>query len=264
MSREPSSNRLAIITGASSGIGLALSNELARRGWAVGLLARREDLIGDQVARLRAAGHKAAAVACDVTSAESVRQAVGKVETELGPTGLAIANAGLGLQSPARKFDLAEAEAMMRTNFFGMLYLFDAVIGGMLARGTGHFVGIASLAGLRGLPASGIYSASKAAMQAFLEAVRVELAGNDIRVTTVNPGFVRTAMTEKNRFRMPFLMEVERAAELIVNGLERGAAVIEFPLGTSLMMRVARALPNAIYDRVMRPFAGRKVDPSRR
>jgi short-subunit dehydrogenase len=133
-----------------------------------------------------------------------------------------------------------------------MMVLFDAVVPKMAERRAGHFAGVASLAGLRGMPTSAVYSSTKAAMQAFLEGVRVELAPKGVAVTTINPGFVVSEMTAKNKFKMPFLMNADRAARIIADGLERRKRVIQFPLPMSLLMRFARVLPNALYDRVMR------------
>ena len=115
----------------------------------------------------------------------------------------------------------------------------------------------------RGLPTSSGYSASKAAMQAFLEAARVELAPFGIHVTIVNPGFIATAMTEKNTFKMPFLMNVERAAKIIVDGIERGKRVVEFPAPMSMAMRLGRMLPAWMYDRVISGYARREVDATK-
>jgi short-subunit dehydrogenase len=247
----------AIITGASSGIGAEMSRELARRGYAVALLARRADLLQELAKQLP----NAVAVPCDVTDEAAVMSAVRAGERALGgPFDVAIANAGVGVTGYAAK-DVSDAERMMQVNYFGMLYLFHAVIPGMIERRSGRFSGIASIAGLRGLPTSSGYSASKAAMQAFLEAVRVELAPFGIRVTTVNPGFIATPMTEKNKFRMPFLMKADKAARIIIDGIERGARVVEFPRPMSLVMRFARLLPAAVYDRVIGGYARREVRP---
>jgi short-subunit dehydrogenase len=244
----------AVITGASSGIGLELARELAKRGWTLALLARRTDLI-EQLARELP---QAVAVGCDVTDAASVRDTVRRAEMALGgPFDLAVANAGVSIHGHAAKFKIDDAEQIIRVNILGMMYLFDAVIPSMVERRSGRFAGVASLAGLRGLPTSSVYSASKAAMQAFLEAVRVELAPYGVGVTVVNPGFVATPMTEKMPF-VPFLMKSDRAARIIADGLERGKRVIEFPRPTSMAMRVARFLPDALYDRIVAPAARRK------
>jgi NADP-dependent 3-hydroxy acid dehydrogenase YdfG len=248
----------AIITGASSGIGAALARELARRGWTLGLLARRAELLDALVNELPA---KSIALACDVTDADAVREAVKRGEDALGgPFDLAIANAGVGVPSHAAKFILADAELMMRVNVLGMFNLFDAVIPSMVERRSGRFAGVASLAGLRGLPATSVYSATKAAMQAFLEASRVDLLPYGVGVTTINPGFVETPMTEKNRFKMPFLLKVDDAARVIADGLDRGRRVIEFPRPLSLLIRFGRLLPDALWDRVTSPYGRRKVE----
>jgi len=244
-----------LITGASSGIGAALARELGRRGWAVALLARRRELVDAVAAELP----QGIGIACDVTDSASVHDAAREAAERLGgPLDLAVANAGLGVTFPAAKFRLADAEEMIRVNVLGMMYLFDAVIPGMVERRSGQFAGVASIAGLRGMPVSAVYSASKAAMQAFLEGTRVELAPHGIAVTTINPGFIATPMTEKNRFRMPFLMKAEEAAAVIADGLERRARVIEFPRPMSLLMRTMRLVPDAIYDTLTAPMARRK------
>lgn len=250
----------AIITGASSGIGLALARELSRRGWELALLARRGELLDEAVRELKT---RAVATVCDVTDGASVREAVRRAETELGAFDLAVANAGISIPSHATKFNVADAEQIIRVNVLGMLYLFDAVIPSMIERRSGRFAGIASLAGLRGLPTGATYSASKAAMQAFLEASRIELAPYDVGVTIVNPGFVVTPLTEKNRFRMPFVMQADEAARVIADGLEAGKRVVEFPRPTSLLMRFMRLVPDAMYDRLTVRYARRKVDPTK-
>jgi short-subunit dehydrogenase len=133
----------------------------------------------------------------------------------------------------------------------------------MVLRRSGRFVGIASIAGLRGLPTSSSYSASKAAMQTFLEASRIELAPSGVGVTIVNPGWVETPIIEKYEHKLPFVMKADAAARRIVDGIERGAREVEFPLPMSLLMRFARLLPNAVYERLVGPYARRRIDMSR-
>lgn len=196
------------------------------------------------------------AIACDVTDAAAVKHAI----DEHGPFDLAIANAGISIPTYADSFNRADAEAVIKVNVIGMFNLLDAVLPAMLERKRGRFAGVASLAGLRGLPSSGVYSASKAAMQAFLEASRAELAGSGIGVTIINPGYVDTPIVEKYRFKLPFLVPVDRAARIIVDGLEAGKREIEFPLPMVLLMRTLRLLPNALYDRLGRRYAKRRID----
>ena len=246
----------AIITGASSGIGLELARELAKRGYALALLARRRDLLDTLASELTAGGATVTAITCDVVDGEAVRAAVRAAETTLGgPFDLAIANAGIGIPTHAAKFNIADAEQVIRVNVLGTMYLFDTVIPSMIERRSGHFAGVASVAGLRGLPTASVYSCSKAAMQSFLEASRVELAPYGVHFTTVNPGFIATPMTVKNRFRMPFLMQAPQAAVVIANGLERRARVVEFPKAMSLLMRAVRLIPDALFDRMTAGFA---------
>jgi len=249
-----------IITGASSGIGADLARELSRRGWAVALVARRAELLADLSRELP----NSVALPCDVTDAAALRVAVRGGEEKLGgPFDLAVANAGIGIPSHAAKFDSADAELMVRVNVLGMMFLFAAVVPSMIERRSGRFAGIASIAGLRGLPTSSVYSATKAAMQAFLEPSRVELASYGVGVTIVNPGFVATPMTEKNRFKMPFLLQPDHAAMIIADGLERGKRLVEFPKPMSLLGRTLRLVPDALYDRVMIPYGRRKIDPEK-
>jgi len=249
----------AVITGASSGIGEALARELASRGWELALLARR----GDLLAKLASELPRAVGIECDVRDAAAVRDAVRKGESQLGgPFDLAIANAGIGIPSFAFEFNLDDAEQMVRVNLLGTMYLFDAVIPSMIERRAGRFAGVASLAGHRGLPSSSVYSATKSAMQSFLEASRVELKPLGVAVTIINPGFVATPMTEKNK-SMPFLWQAPRAAKYIADGLERGKAVIEFPLPMSILTRSLRFLPRALFDRMTVVYAKRKIDRSK-
>lgn len=250
----------AVITGASSGIGAALARELSRRGWSVALLARRREMLDALAAELP----NTVALECDVTDAAAVRDAVSRgADAVGGPFDLAVANAGISVPTWANRFNVDDAERIMRVNVFGMFYLFDAVIPSMIERKSGRFAGVASIAGLRGLPSASVYSASKAAMQAFLEASRVELGPAGVGVTTINPGWVDTPIIEKYQGAVPFLMSAPDAARVIANGLERGARQIEFPFPVSRAMRFARLLPNAIYDRALRPYARRKIDTSK-
>lgn len=253
-------NKRVVLTGASSGIGLELARELSRRGYDLALLARRAELLEETARELSVNGRRAVAIACDVADGAAVRDAVRRGEQELGGEfDLAIANAGVSITNHATKFSIADAEQVIRVNVLGVMYLYDAVIHGMIERKHGRFVGIASVAGLRGLPTSGPYSASKAAVQAFLEAARIELVPYGVGVTVVNPGFVVTEMTAKNRFHMPFLMRATQAARIIADGIEHGKRVVEFPRRMSLIMRTARLIPDALYERMMVPAARRKT-----
>jgi len=251
----------AIITGASSGIGAALARELSGRGWSLGLLARRNDLLDQLAGELKT---PSVALAADVTDRDAVRDAVRRGAEALGGDfDLAVANAGISVPTWSTTFNVDDAERIIRVNVLGMFYLFDATIPAMLARGSGRFAGVASIAGLRGLPSASVYSASKAAMQAFLEASRVELVQRGVGVTIINPGWVDTPIIEKYKGAVPFIVKADKAARIIADGLERGAREIEFPWPMSRLMRTMRLVPNALYDRMLRPYARRKIDPEK-
>ena len=251
--------KTALITGASSGIGRELALELTRRGWRVALLARRVDVLEEVAMEVAQIGGEALAIACDVTVAEEVAAAVRSAESEWRIIDLVIANAGTSSPTSAARFDLEEARRIFRVNVEGTMNLMAAVLPAMVERCSGSFYGIASLAGFRGLPGSGAYSASKAAMQALLEAARVELAPKGVHVGIINPGFIRTPMTAKNRFKMPMLMEPDRAARLMADAIESRRRVYSFPWPMRALMAVMRHLPIAIYDRVTLPYVRAKA-----
>lgn len=247
-----------LITGASSGIGEALACEYARRRCRVVLAARRADRLQTVAEQVRRCGGEALISVTDVTDRDSVGRAVREAEQKWGGVDLAIANAGVSSIVSSPHLDLADARRIMDVNFGGMLNLFDAVVPAMVDRRSGHFAGIASLAGLRGVPSAPVYSASKAAMQNYLESMRPRLARHGVAVTIVNPGFVRSEMTAAHRFFMPFLMDSERAAALVATRLERHPSKIEFPLPMKILVRLLRLLPDSLYDRLGRGARSRR------
>lgn len=253
---------VTLITGASAGIGAALARELARRGHAVGLVARREPLLAELGEEIRKAGGKAAWAAADVTDRAQVEAAVRAIEAELGPVELLVANAGGAAPVAAHKVPVESWVSVLRLNVEGVMYSVGAVLPGMLARGKGHLAAVSSVAGYRGLPASGFYSGSKAAVTVFFESLRVDLRSRGIAVSTIHPGFIATPLTSKNKFPMPFLMSAERAAVIIADGLERRRPDITFPFRMKLLMGFTALLPIWIYDRIigrMAPGAGKRA-----
>ncbi len=242
---------VTIITGASTGIGEALALELARRGHAVGLVARRAELLAEVVAKIEAAGGKAAYATADVTHRDEVTAALAELESKLGPCDLVVANAGSGTPTNARKNPVAEIEWMIDINIRGVLYALGAVLPGMVERKRGHLAVVSSVAGFRGLPGHAGYSASKSYVTTLLESFRVDLRGVGVACTAIHPGYIDTPLTRKNKFKMPWLMPAERAARIIADGLDRRKAEITFPWQMYLLMHFARLVPNWIYDRIV-------------
>jgi NADP-dependent 3-hydroxy acid dehydrogenase YdfG len=244
------------ITGASSGIGEALVKPLVSRGARVAISARRADLLEAQAQKWQAMRADVRAFPLDVTDKEANREVVRQITAAFGRIDLAVLNAGNHLTPRARPFDGQQYVDNMTLNFFGMIHGIDAVLPGMLARGRGHIAGISSLAGIRPLPTAGAYGASKAAASHMLDAIRFDLEPRGILITNVTPGFVRTPLTDRNKYRMPFLMEVDRAAEILADGLERGKREIHFPKPLSWTIKTLRVLPYPLYSWIIRKATG--------
>jgi short-subunit dehydrogenase len=247
-------NQVAVITGASSGIGRALARRLAADGCKVGLVARRQDKLEALANEIDQAGGTAAVATADVGDRNQTSEAIHSLGSQLGPIDLLIANAGIGMPTLADPMNVADMEAMMRVNYLGTVHALEAVLPAMLARGRGHLAAVSSLAAYQGLPGESGYCASKAAVQTFMDGLRIQLRDRGIEVTTVCPGFVRTPMTDVNEFKMPFLLEAEEAARRIVRALERRRKVYNFPWQMSLLMKAARWAPDWVLARSMRKY----------
>jgi short-subunit dehydrogenase len=243
-------NRVALITGASSGLGAGLARRLARSGYAVALAARRADRLDEVVRDVREAGGTALPLTCDVREREQVRAAAADTARALGPVDLLLANAGVSGMTRVEDFSAERVEDVLRTNFLGAVYAVEAVLPSMLARRSGHLVAMGSLAGYGGLPRSAAYSASKGALHNFFESLRLDLRGTGVDVTVITPGYVKTELTAKNEYRMPFLMELDDAVERMARGIERRDALVAFPAPLFALAWLAQILPAAVYDRM--------------
>lgn len=241
--------KVVLITGASSGIGRALALELGRRGARVGLTARRASELSEVAEEVSRAGGEALALPADVRRAEDLNVVAERVREEWGRVDVLIANAGLTSTTAGTHLDAAEAGDVITVNVIGVVNSVAAVLPDMLKRGEGHLVAISSLASYRGMPKSGPYSASKAAVSTFFESMRVDLLGSGVAVTIINPGFVRTPLTANRKKKLPFLVEVDDAARRIVKAVERRARTYAFPWQLASLVRVIRHMPGALYDR---------------
>lgn len=243
--------QVAVVTGASSGLGMALAGALAAEGSKVGLVARRREPLDELAAAIARAGGTAAVAVADVADRTQVLAAVAEIRDRLGPIDLLVANAGIGTPTRVDPVNSVAIELVFRVNVFGVMYAIEAVLPDMLQRGRGHLAAVSSLGAYKGLPGKSGYCASKAALNTYLEGVRVQLRGRGVVVTTICPGFVRTPMIADNKLPMPFLLEPDVAARRIVRALRRRRKVYNFPWQTSLLMHLARWAPDWLLARAL-------------
>ena len=245
--------RLAWITGGGSGIGRALALRLARAGWTLAVSGRRPEALQET---LRLASANVRAYPLDVTDLDAVRATAARIESELGVPHLAVFNAGMG---EFVKLDNLRAEsfaAHMQVNYLGAVNGIDALLPAFRRRRAGHIVIVASLAGYRGTPRAAAYGPTKAALINLAESLRFDLEREGIRISVCNPGFVETPMTAGNRFPMPFLMDVEDAADALYHGIMQRKFEIAFPRRFVWLLKVFRCLPYALYFPIIGQFTG--------
>ncbi len=255
MGRIRKDGPIVFITGASSGIGAALARHYAAQGATLGLAARRLDALQALAAELEAPCHL---YPLDVSDATALQAAGEDFIARAGVPDIVIANAGVSVGTLTEEADdLPAFRRVFDTNVMGMVQTFQPFVAAMRAVHAGRLVGIASVAGIRGLPGAGAYSASKAAAIAYLESLRVELRGSGVKVVTLAPGYIATPMTAKNPYPMPFLMPVDRAVAHMARHIGQGSrfAVMPWPMG--VVAAVMKWLPRPLYD-LLFARAGRK------
>jgi short-subunit dehydrogenase len=246
------SYRTALVTGASSGLGRGLALWFGRRGVKVYAAARRRDHLEALANEARAAGATIEPVELDVSDADATLARIRELDASSGGLDLVIANAGVGVETNARRIQWEQVKQTIDVNVTGAAATLCAVLPRMVERKRGHLVGVASLAGYRGLGRNAAYSASKAYLSTFMESLRVDLKPTGVRVTCIYPGFVKSEMTARNKFTMPFLLETEEAVEMMGKAIVRGEAHYAFPWQTASLMRLVRVMPNALFDAAMR------------
>ena len=240
--------KVVMITGASSGIGRALSLRLGSLGAAVGLVARNAEVLKEIATTIGLGKGRAVALPADVRDIERVRAITETLRATFGRIDVVIANAGIGGTTEAARLDVEQIAWVINVNMMGAANCVAAAIPEMLDRGSGHLVVISSLAAYRGLPKSGAYCASKAAVSAFFESLRLELQPKGIDVTIIHPGFIKTPLTADREAKMPFLMELEDAIDKIITAIERRRTSYAFPWQLAGIVRAGVIMPDFMYD----------------
>jgi short-subunit dehydrogenase len=243
------------ITGASSGLGAALARAYAERGATLALVSRRAEVLDSLAASLKT---QTFTYPLDVADAAALQVAADDFILRAGLPDVVIANAGVSAGTlTEERSDIEVFERIFATNVMGMINTFAPFAAAMRKRGSGRLVGIASVAGVRGLPGAGAYSASKAAALTYLEALRVEMRDGGVKVVTIVPGYIATPMTAVNDYPMPFLMDAGIAANKMLRAIDRGVRRAVVPWQMGIVAKLMRLLPDAIYDRLA-ARAGRK------
>ena len=251
---------LVFITGASSGIGQALALRYHQAGWRLALVARR---LSEMQAWCEQQGISAESARCyqaDVSQVDSILAAAKACMTDMGVPNVVIANAGISIGMDTRiREDLDVLSQVMTTNVVGMAATFHPFIEAMKTRAqtqgaasAGALVGIASVAGIRGMPGHAAYCASKAAAISYCESLRGELKPEGFRVVTLAPGYIKTPLTSKNRFPMPFLMSADDFAHQAFQAIEQGTSFKVIPTPMAWVARLLRILPDALFDRLFK------------
>jgi short-subunit dehydrogenase len=245
-------SKLVFITGASSGIGQALALTYYQAGYKLALVARRVSEIELWASQHNICLNSYKIYSADVGNIDSIVAAGKACIAAQGLPDVVIANAGIsvGVDTTIRE-DLDQLAQTFATNNIGLAATFHPFIDGMLQRKSGKLVGIGSVAGIRGMPGHGAYCGSKAAVIAYCESLRGELRGSGVQVVTICPGYIKTPMTEKNRYPMPFLMAVDDFAIQSFAKIEAGSSYCVIPWQMGLVAMLLRVLPNALFDKAL-------------
>jgi short-subunit dehydrogenase len=239
--------RVVWVTGASTGIGADICKQLAGDGVVVAASARNADA-------LAALGANIKAYPLDVTDADKVAATFAQIEKDLGPIDLIIAGAGTYSAVTAAEIKPELFKRMLDVNYLGVIHVLAAALPAFRGRRSGHISWIASVAGYRGLPKASAYGPTKAALINLAESLKPELDGDGVKVSVINPGFVRTPMTAQNDFEMPFLMEPAEAARATIAGLAKGKFEVAYPTPFVVILKTARIMPYRLFFWFSRKF----------
>lgn len=241
-------DKTILITGASSGIGYELALKLAATNRLI-LIARREELLTELINKLPPSNHLH--FRCDVSNYDAVKQIFQTLTKQNVQIDIAILNAGISSRFNPFNMSIEAIQHIININLFGVINFIEQLLPGMLQNNYGLIAATGSLAGYRGMPTAAPYSASKAALSAFIESLRIDYLKTNIKFILISPGFVLTPMTAHRKKFMPFLISSDKAAQIIIRGLEKEKTEIHFPYSLSIIAKVGRLIPDRIYARLM-------------
>ena len=241
-------NKTIWITGASSGIGKALAIKFAKEGWKVAISARREKLL-EEISKIQ---NDIFYFPLDVTDIDKCKLVFNEVKKKLGDIDICVFCTGTHDPKSEKKLNLEKVRKIMEVNFFGTVNSINAVYDYYKEKRSGQISIVSSVAGYRGLPAAGAYCASKSALSSFAESLYFDLKRNNVRVSLISPGFIKTPMTDQNDFPMPMIKSPEFAAEQMFKGLTKSKSFeIHFPKSFTSIMKVLKVIPNGLYFKIV-------------
>lgn len=236
-------NRIILITGASSGIGKELALLLSKERCKLVLIARRIEILNELKREIENNGSELFTIKCDVTDKAQVKNTVESVIKKFDHIDGAILNSGVSLNQSFANFNSSIAEQTFAVNYFGIVHFLNEILPLLKKQRSGFVAGVSSLADARGFPVSGFYCSSKAAVTSLLESLKAEYKPFNVKIISVHPGFIKTPMTDKNEFPMPFLMDVKKAGKLIIDNLKKEKSVIRFPWQMAFITSLLKRIP---------------------
>ena len=242
-------NKVIWITGGSSGIGKALAYKFANEGWQVALSARREELLNE----ISRSNNNIHSFPLDVLNVEKCKEVFNKIVSKFKNIDIAVFSTGIHDPNSERKINLESIRKIIETNFFGTMNSINSVYNYFKDKKSGHISIVSSVAGYRGLPMAGAYCASKSALISYAESLYFEMKRFNVRVSVVNPGFIKTPMTDQNPFPMPMIETPEFAAEEMFKGLTKSKSFeIHFPKKFTFIMKILKIMPNWLYLKLIK------------
>tara|TARA_B100000953_G_scaffold221018_1_gene182933 strand:- start:57 stop:815 length:759 start_codon:yes stop_codon:yes gene_type:complete len=242
-------NKVIWITGGSSGIGKALAYKFANEGWQVALSARREELLNE----ISKSNNNIHSFPLDVLDVEKCKEVFNKIVSKFKNIDIAVFSTGIHDPNSEKKLNLDSIRKIMETNFFGTINSINSVYNYFKEKKSGHISIVSSVAGYRGLPIAGAYCASKSALISYAESLYFDMKRFDVRVSVVNPGFIKTPMTDQNPFPMPMIVSAKFAAEEMFKGLTKSNSFeIHFPKKFTFIMKILKILPNWLYLKLIK------------